>query len=317
MDYLLDKRVIFQGTSRLPSLYSWSITEEKKNGGGHDDLIPWAWNSFFTLDSLQVSRRVYIKAPQEEFTNFKGDVVEGREAEVTDRLIIHGNLYSGTYWSDQFERTTEFSMFGTDRTFKKFDLSIEQSDSGQECCWLWGSPGYETEIDFRSEISDDTIVVNIQLNSSRFNEFVRLIEEKRVDLATIRLSGVDGFYSTWSPSIRTDYIKVLTSYQTVEGLDGVEVNLPKLGHVDDFEISLTTRNDLKGKFQTPNFYEQFKEVEVREEDSKILSKIGFKQEQTSVNLSKEQQLILYSKLMKGLKLPLWLIFIALVLILFK
>ena len=54
-----------------------------------------------------------------------------------------------------------------------------------------------------------------------------------------------------------------------------------------------------------------------EADSGLLDSIGFKQERIDNNPSKEMQLAFYAKLVRSLKIPLWLIFIALVLILAK
>jgi hypothetical protein len=75
--------------------------------------------------------------------------------EITQRQVIRLGLRPGHPWDDGDE--TSFSMFGTDRTIKSFQLEIHPiaDPAEQESCRAWGSVSYTTEIDFRHETSDD------------------------------------------------------------------------------------------------------------------------------------------------------------------
>lgn len=321
MDCLLDKQITFKKQPEERSLYSWSLVETKEGKAPSSDQIPWPWTAHFTCSSLRVMRGVTIKGPRESFIDFGGDTVEAKDTEVTESLSIRGDLFSGAQWGDEFDKCARYSMFGTDRTFNKFDLTIQGVPDGtKEGCYLWGTPSYEYENDFRTHLEDDTVVVNVLLGMTRFNEFVRVIEAKQVDNASVQLGGVSGFYSDWSPSISTSEIKVLTSEQVVEGLEGSEIQPHILGKVTKFGITLNTVNGLKammGSLGDKEFYKQLEEPEELVENSGLLSTIGFRQDPVPDSLSKEQQFAFYAKLLNGFKLPLWLIFIALVLILVK
>lgn len=313
MDYRIEKKIHFSKESEYQSLYKWSLNEIEKDGKTGSNLVPWGWTFSFTASDLRVVRRVEI-----------GDIYDQDEPRrgTTETITILGDLFSGNCRDgENLEDVTNFSMFGTDRVIKKFDLNIYEADEGEdENCSLWGSPSYEYEIDFSSDISDDVVVVNLHLNAKRFRDFVRLIESKQVDYAFVRLSGVSGFYSEWSPSIRTSKVKVLTSSHDVEGLEGKEIEPPKLGSVNEFGISLYSINNLKAKFnrEPVDFCKQFEDATDYEEDnSRILESIGFKQEKVEENFSREMQLAFYAKLVKSLQIPLWLILIALLLLLAK
>ena len=314
MDLRLDKKIHFNDETKYASLYKWCLNEVGENAVSSTDLIPWAWSFYFTASSLSVTREVAIG------NRYRDD--EETKKETTDTTTIRGFLYSGGCWDgESLERDSNFSMFGTNRVIKKFDLSITKADEGEdEVCWLWGCPSYEFELDFRNDITDDDVVVNVSLNAKRFNELARLIEAKQVDIATVRLSRVAGFYSDWSPSISTSQVKVLTGEHVIEGLEGKDIEPSTIGSVGEFGITLHSINDLKAKLNNKaiDFYKQFEEVADEEEaDSGLLDSIGVKQERIDNNPSKEMQLAFYAKLVRSLKIPLWLIFIALVLILAK
>ena len=184
MDFKIDKKIQFNGETKHPSLYKWCLNEVEADNRLSGDLIPWAWGFYFTASSLSVVREVAIDSRSHK-----------EKKETTETTTIRGFLYSGGCWDGkEIEKYANFSMFGTNRIIKKFDLSIYQADEGQdEGCYLWGCPSYETEIDFRTDITDDDVIINVALNAKRFNEFVRLIEAKQVDIAILRISQVAGF----------------------------------------------------------------------------------------------------------------------------
>lgn len=313
MDYRIEKKIKFNDETKHKSLYEWCLNEIGDDGKVGDDLSPWHWSFSFTASDLRVIRRVEIGKIYDQDERRRG---------TTETITIAGDLFSGSCLDgENLVDITNFSMFGTDRVIKKFDLNIYEADDGEdENCSLWGSPSYEIEIDFSHDITDDDVVVNLHLNTKRFSDFVRLIESKQVDYAFVRLSEISGFYSEWSPSIRTSEVKVLTSSHDIEGLEGKEIEPPKLGSVNEFVISLYSINNLKAKFnrEPVDFYKQFEDTSDYEEGNfRVLESIGFKQERIDSNPSKEMQLALYAKLVNSLKIPLWLILIALLLLLAK
>jgi hypothetical protein len=314
MDLRLDRKIQFNDKTEYEGLYKWCLNEVGESATSNRDLIPWAWSFYFTASSLSVTREISIE------NNYGDD--EQKRKETADVTTITGFLYSGGCWDgENLERDSNFSMFGTNRVIKKFDLRITQTTNDEdEHCWLWGCPSYEFELDFRSDITDDDVIVNVSLNAKRFNELARLIEAKQVDIATVRLSQVAGFYSDWSPSISTSQVKVLTSEHVIDGLEGKDIVPLTIGSVGKFGITLHSINNLKAKLNTKaiEFYRQFEEVaDEQETESSLLDSIGFKQQAIDDNPSREKQLAFYAKLVKSLKIPLWLIFIVLLLMLGK
>lgn len=55
----------------------------------------------------------------------------------------------------------------------------------------------------------------------------------------VRLKGVSGFYSEWSPSIRTDSIKILANSkdQRLQNPERLDFDPPALGYVREAEIT--------------------------------------------------------------------------------
>jgi len=315
MDYLLDKKIKYKSESEFKSLYTWSLSEESKTGTFDSNDIPWPWSFHFTVSSLTVSRGFTVTGAEGESVGWDGKPTPAKGIEIDDRIVIGGDLYSGGGWRDEdFIHATRFSMFGTDRIIRKFDLRILPTDNDSVHCSLWGCPSYNYEIDFRNDVTEDTVVVNIFLNKDRFNEFVRLIESKQVDMASVRLSRVSGFYSAWSPDISTSYVKVLTRDQVIEGLEGHDFEPPKLGEVGECEITFQSIQNLKAKRDQVDFYKQFDEYEADSmAESQPMTGSDLYQQKTHENFGKEQQMVFFTKLINGIKLPLWLIFLALVL----
>jgi hypothetical protein len=313
MDYRIDKKIQFSDETKYKNLYGWCLNEIEADGKLGEDLIPWAWSFYFIASSLSVVRRIELS------NSYEKDEVS---REVRETTHISGTLYSGSCRDgENLDSDVKFLMLGTDRVITSFGLNIHPVDEEKdEECNLWACPSYETEIDFSHIVEDDTVIVNVFLAPRRFHEFVRLIEAKQVDLAEVRLSRVSGLYSGWSPMITTSKVKILTRDHVIEGLDGKEVEPRTIGTVDEFNITLRSVNDLKAKFKAENdgFYKQFENHAYLEDDSSnLLARLGIDQESISNNKTKENQLAFYTKLARNLKIPLWLIFIILVLMLFK
>lgn len=208
-------------------------------------------------------------------------------------------------------------MFGTNRKIKNFQICIipNSSDEDKEVCELWGFPSYDSEgPDFLNETNSDSVGFNLFLNKNRFDEVASLIESKKVDAAIVRVGGVDGFYSNWSPSISTRDIKILTGSHVVETSNESKIQLPKLSSVNEFNISFITFNQLKLKpnFQPIDVDKVFCDSEIIEKDNEKLD-----QKASYITPSHSDKTDTISKIVSGLKLPLWLIFGLLVLLLMK
>ena len=92
-----------------------------------------------------------------------------------------------------------------------------------------------------------------------------------MNILQIRLRGVSGFYSEWSPSIRTNNVKVLTASkeQVIITEGSCEITPPRLGDVDEFDMTVIQCHKLNSKQDQKNFNidKPFKEPNDYEEDS--------------------------------------------------
>ena len=312
MDYNLDRNIRFVEKEIGASLYGWCLNEIDESGKSEGDEVVWPWSFSFTSHSLRLVRGVAI---EREFSD------EGVEIQKTSNSSsIRADLYSGTCLDGEtLKDKVNFKMFGTNRSIKKFELRIFPVDSAEdESCSIWGSPSYDYEVDFRKGVTDDSIVISLNIRKEKFDEFARAIELKSVDFAGISIGGVSGFYSHWSPSITTSYIKVLTEYHKVDGSDTSPVNILKTGSVGNFSIALHTKNDLNiaPNFETIDFYKKFRELSFENSESLSIEQLHQK-EKIDENLNQNTDLTFYPQLINGLKLPLWLIFAVLVLMFFK
>lgn len=307
MDYLIEKKIKFNSDSEFKSLYQWSLSEIG-DGKNRENQIPWGWGLYFTVNALSVSRTISIESSDDG------------EKKSLAKKVISGVMYSGSCRDgESLDDDVSFSMFGTERLIKSFGLSISEAED-EELCSIWGCPSYEYEIDFNYSTTEDDVIVHVSLKKEQFQELASLIDAKQIESVLVRLSGVSGFYSDWSPAISTNHVKVLTSDHKIEGLDGSSIIPPKLGTVGEIDIYLNTVNNLSAKhnLKNKNFYKQFEDVESESEaKSGLFEQIGFNKPIPDEGATKTQELAYYTKLIGSLKSPLWLIFFALVLILLK
>jgi hypothetical protein len=191
-------------------------------------------------------------------------------------------------------------------------LFIYKAKEGEsERCRLWGSASYTSEWDFEDVTEPDSVQLYVYLASQKFDQLMNLVKVPVPTGVTIRLSGVSGFYSDWSPSIRTDSIKVLANAkdQQLENPENLDFDPPALGYVHEFQISIKT-NPL---IHHPKTAEEDVEEADREPNTQPLSKpVDAQLSSTIVN-----QIASLTKNFRRLQLVLWLIFVAVVLHLFK
>ena len=313
MDYNISRKVRFSRNPEYSSLYKWCLHDVHEDGKNDGDMIPWVWSLFFTATSLKVNRTIAFKSEPIE-NNF-----DNRKNDTSEDCSITGQLFSG--WcidGKNLDRYVSYSMFGTDRIIENFDLSIYPADKKEdENCFIWACPSYDTEIDFKNIREKDTVAINFFISKERFHKLADLIDAKKIANASVMLSGVDGFYSRWSPSITTRDIKVLTENHEIENLEGVEERILKVERVSEFSLSYQTINELNPK---PNrkpidFYRQFDE----ESEEPKLDDEEYDLKQIQIPLDSPYKNIeqLIDKHIKSIKRFLWLIAILLIFILAK
>ena len=156
------------------------------------------------------------------------------------------------------------------------------------------------------------------LTPKRFNNLVEVIKAQRADIVRVRLGMVSGFYSEWSPSISTNYIKILAPEedQKIIRPDNCKIAPQRLGEVGKFNLSIIQRNRINPKqdLRSINIDKLFEESDDYEEEDYDQEHSETQPDLSSLMLAKlaRNELVL-----SQLRTPLWLIFIVLLLLLFK
>lgn len=237
MEFHLTRGLRLQTDPEHKNLYKWAINEIDQEGRvvGRDQ-IPWPWTLNFTATSCSLGDSLEIK------TKAASDA-----REVEQRQHIRIKLRPGTERDDEnFFRRTTYSMFGSDRAIKDFQLDIypiTDPATQQESCSAWGSVSYTSEIDFRKETTDDCIGFYMYVKPETFGRYAAKIAHGLVDEIVLSLRSVSGFYSDWSPSISTNSVKVLTegSEQNVAMPPQIQFELPRLGAVWEAQLYINRR----------------------------------------------------------------------------
>ncbi|MCK1337167.1 hypothetical protein IVB38_14300 [Bradyrhizobium sp. 38] len=225
MEYRVDNRVVLSTDREHKNLYSWSIKEfdprGKQIGGDH---IPWAWGLSFEAIELIPTCNLRISTENGEAETSKAEISE----------YIYGKLRP----SVEARQSGFYSMFGTQRGIPEFGLFVYQATDGQDRCRLWGTIRYESEWDFERQTQEDSVQIYVHLSAEKFDHLMGFVKFPRPTSAELRLKGVSGFYSEWSPSIRTDNIKILANAkdQGLEDPQGLSFDPPVLGHVQEFDL---------------------------------------------------------------------------------
>lgn len=243
MDYHLDRRVILNDDPKYLSLYKWSLQELGDDGKqiGHD-LIPWWYSLDFVAFELSLSDKLNIKPDYKE-------PQDSQRTGVRREQSIIGKLRPNPLGPN---RQTSYSMLGTNRRISDFYLRIEALPEGETVptCSVWGSLAFTAETDFRNEEFQDSLSFTLRVTSAQLAEYVARITNSTLDLLSLSISGVQGFYSEWSPSISTNAIKVLTSddEHTVEIPAGWAFPPPRLGEVMEANVSFHVTKTLDTSF---------------------------------------------------------------------
>ena len=246
MVYHLERKIRLSEDSEYNSLYKWCLQEldEDDEQIGRDQ-IPWPWGLFFTGSELGYSTQI----SGDDLADDEDDPAEPKSVKVEE--IIFGALRPGLFRAGNWEDVTTFSMFGTNRTVRHFNLIIKKlkGNDSLEGCRMWGCVSYALEINFRDETEDDVVEVHLSLSGDKFDHVAAMIRAQEVDTVQLRLTDVSGFYSEWSPSTTTKHIKLLApgSEQKVICREDCEVVPPRLGKVGRFNLQVVRRHVLNLK----------------------------------------------------------------------
>ncbi|MDE2320157.1 MAG: hypothetical protein KGK02_10745 [Rhodospirillales bacterium] len=247
MDFHLNRRVVLSQESKYESLYKWSLQEHDDNGNqiGRDQ-VPCSWSLVFTVTEVALYEELNLEVKTPLFARLKPDEhKDGIEEQTTteEKKHIRAELRPG-YFTDP-DGGARYSMFGTDRAIKSFQLLIykREDETKPEQGHAWGALSYATEIDFRNETADDTLQFYLHVSAERFAKYIEMVRGSSSNIIALRLTMVDGFYSEWSPSITADRIKVLTNLKDhqVTIPDGCAITPPTLGRVGKFSLTFVTR----------------------------------------------------------------------------
>ena len=256
MENNLDFKVVINNKSEYESLYTWSINEVGEDGDKvkqnpflKRDYVPFHWSSYFLTKKLTYQSTFKLEKPLDGFFDEITDKTfqkkrgsKNKDDEVSDhhdhdkynkneQEVIFGDMVP-----DNRRSFTDYSVFGTNRTIGSFDLLIYGVNEGEETCHCWGSPSYTTEVDFRDMTTDDSFQVVVSVSHNRFKELKDSITNKSLSSLQVILGGVKGFYSPWSPGISSSTIKILTTRQPVEIPEDFDLEIPKLGIVNEIEL---------------------------------------------------------------------------------
>lgn len=308
MEYHLEHRVRLKQDSEHKSLYTWSLQEISQTGEEIGlDQVPWEWSLYFTASELRYNKELSIERESDS-----KDIVPTSEGVLSTESISAVLRSGATTANGVFEREAIYSMFGTDRQIQNFSLIIRplEGDEPKDVCVVWGCVSYSSEIDFRTETEDDIVQVSVGTSPERFKELRELVNHVHPDMFVVRLGGVAGFYSEWSPSVSTDRIKVLTrgSEHKVEVPEGCEVEPPRLGEVDKFELTAVRRRTLQLGHETEPWDEE-DELEDIEDDQTV--------EPEPSRSALDEPVVRNQATPNSLKWPMWLIVVLLILLYLK
>jgi hypothetical protein len=240
VQFHIDRQVRLQTTSKHSSLYAWSLAEvDEKGQQVGRDYIPWPWSIPFRATECSLLDTLEVQPP------WSPDLTATGSPEITKRRYLSAAIKPDKRngWAPMF------SMFGTDRMISNFHLQVysTEDESRLHKCTAWGSVSNTAEIDFRKETVPDSLYFYLFVDPLTFDRYAQRLTEGAMHEVRLDVGRVDGFYSGWSPSASTDFLKVLVAgkeHDPIGGLPASDIRPPKLGRVGMFRLTVTTRATL-------------------------------------------------------------------------
>ncbi len=245
MEYLLERKVKINREPEFKSLYNWCLNEiDDNNKVIGRDLIPFAWRFWFTGTSLQVKTALTVER------DFETDKSKAATSKTISGIFYSGVCFDGKNLRDE----VDFSMFGTARTIKEFNVSISEAQSeNEEVCWFTAFPSYESEdAEFRKVIENDYAGFDVYVHPEKFKELVQLVESRTINSVSLSVKNVDGVYAEWTPTIKTYSAKLLTSDIVIEGVGDTKFEGSKVSKVQEFNIYFNSQSSLTLKQNLPS-----------------------------------------------------------------
>lgn len=236
MEYHLDRKLSLKLKPKPEGLYAWAINETdeqaKRRFGG--DQIPWHWSLYFTAVSCEILDTLALE-PLYENAEIETGTQEVEQPQLI-RLFLRPGVEGKAY------QRTAYSMFGTSRVINNFLLEIRPivDPTNREICTAWGSTSYTSEIEFRKDTVDDTVLFSLYVTQETFARYLSKLSAGFVTQTVFRVARVSGFYSDWSPTVRTDAIKILTQGEehAIDLPNDLDFEPPRLGRVGQASLHI-------------------------------------------------------------------------------
>lgn len=242
MEHHLERGVRLNTDTQYKGLYSWCLQETDENGQSVGrDLIPWSYSLYFDVSAIRLIAStefgsLFRENPDDES---RARVKRFIRAELAPEREAAGRV---------LHRSTTYSMVGTERRDVKLELFVEPTSEKdpEEGCRVWGSPSYTHESDFTHVTEPDVVTFSLRVPPESFDIYARQIESDAVTHASFMVGRVSGFYSEWSPSISTAFIKILTNSKEhqIDVPEGTDIKVPTLGTVGEARFTLWKSLDL-------------------------------------------------------------------------
>lgn len=295
MEYKLVKKIEIK--DNIKDIYSWCLNEvDPKTNEKGEDLVPWASSLYFIGSTFKVANNIFN-------SDWINPLDDGNKDSSKFSKVIVGIFHSG-YCGDgeNLGDVVHYTMFGRDKKISEFKVRIT-CDGDKEFFRVDGEPAYTYENDFSVNYQKDWIEFTINLRRENFEKIIDLIEMDKVGYAALTLKMVPGFYSSWSPSIRTNSIKILTERHKIENIENSQQTpavLGDLGH-GSFNLMLGVAKDLDVKMHSHNF-DIDKAFEVKYEDD-----VAEEYPELLIDTLNKSNTDMINKLGSVLRLPLWVI----------
>lgn len=251
MEYDLDYKLSVKENTDTKSKYSWYINEIDNNGnvikGLINKCIPWDGKTYFFTEKIKYVSRQILQSKKKYNTYRKvNERIDKYHSEDLDYI-------TGILVPNKHSSPPRYSMFGTNRIIKEFNLriSVDENDPMREYSFIFGSPKNNstlfsefTKFDFFGDNTEnnDMIQINIILEKNKFKKLVNLIMNNSLTSLPISVSNVDGFYSNLNEVGSPSHIKVLPDYPDLlpkvykkEPTDYGQI-IPRLGEIGEVDI---------------------------------------------------------------------------------